>query len=1107
MITSILLSAALPLVPYPQHVVELGGSVGDPEVVVHTDDTMPVEGYRLRVADGRAEVFSATEAGAFYARQTLAQLRGADGSCPCVEIEDAPAFPWRGVLIDESRHFWGKEVVKRVLDRMAAFKLNVFHWHLTDSHGWRIQIDRYPELTDRGARRPIPDWDWNIRDEANAVGEYGPFFYTKDDIREVLAYAKARYIRVIPEIEIPGHSRELILCHPDFSCLDWGRFVDMARTRGEVDQAAALCVGNDDVMTFMENVLDEVVELFPDEIVHIGGDECPRGNWKACPKCQQRMKDENLKGEDELQAWVTRRFSKYLAKKNRKIVGWDEILSGGLPEGAIVMSWRGSAGGIEAAAQGHDAIVCPHQLCYLDYPTGELSDACEYPRFCRTAYVNLERSYSFDPYEGIPTNQWKHVLGSQTLNWGESTWDEKSLEYKMWPRTCANAEVVWTGPKKHTFADFRARLEPIARRMAATGVNVSLDPLRGRGAYEELMPIPQRIQYRPARVPLSSLGKVTVKRENVAGAPEAVAEESYVLDISADGVVITAPTEKGVRYAKVTLGQLKKLTSGTECVLSARIVDWPKFRWRGYMPDTARNFLPVGSMKEMIDVMAAYKLNLLHWHLTEHYGWRLESKKYPELHAPKAFLNRHPGKYYTQEECREIVDYAWARGIAVMPELDVPGHATAFRHAFGLKNMDNPRATEIIEDLFRELCTLTSVEKMPFVHMGTDEVWNKKIEGAKPESISRWAKAVTDSGRRVVSWDPGQEFVATNRIAMLWGGRQYAGFGNPSFDANGMYIEIIDPFELLPHGTYHAQFWEATAPSNRWGAVFCGWHDGFVGENYDNVFRNQAVFPCCVLYGKNFWNGPKEDNRKYRSRLPLACDPLLGRAVEIERRVIAQRDKVLTDLRHPFHFVGQTHMRWRLTNEKGELIAKDIAQATISPRKDPKSSGNFTEVTNGTMIAETWIRSPKTQTVGAWIGFLGMDRDHGLERLASWDATTPKLGEWNIFGASAELNGEKIAPPEWKRPGLKQGKALEWCPVPWWYELGEEPYTDQEYFMREPTPITLKEGWNHVKLTAPCPGKNISWSGRSWIMTFCPILGTTDHPQEVPGLEYSSDPK
>ncbi|MCQ2389958.1 MAG: beta-N-acetylhexosaminidase [Kiritimatiellae bacterium] len=458
-----LLLAVLPLIPYPQSVIEGTGCVGDVAPVYERDASLGAEAYRLRVADGRIVVTSATEAGAFYARQTLKQLRRKDGTYPSVEIADAPAFSWRGVLLDESRHFWGKEVVKRVLDRMAAFKLNVLHWHLTDSHGWRLQIDRYPELTDRGARRPIPDWDWNMRDADGAVGEYGPYFYTKDEVREILAYAKARHIRIIPEIEIPGHSREVILCHPSFTCLDWGTFVDMVRTCKQVDQAAALCVGNDEVMTFFEHVFDEVCELFPDEYVHIGGDECPRGNWKTCPKCQKRMKDEGLKNEDELQSWVTRRFSAYLAKKGRRIVGWDEILSGGLPEGATVMSWRGAEGGIAAANQGHCAVVCPHRMCYLDYPTGEKDDTCPYPRFCAKTRLPLEKVYSFDPLAGIPEAQHKFVLGSQTLNWGESTWTERDLNYKMWPRTCANAEVVWTGAKKRTYDDFRARLDGLLK--------------------------------------------------------------------------------------------------------------------------------------------------------------------------------------------------------------------------------------------------------------------------------------------------------------------------------------------------------------------------------------------------------------------------------------------------------------------------------------------------------------------------------------------------------------------------------------------------------------------------------------------------------------------
>ena len=569
------LPATLPLVPYPQKVVALEGRVRDLEMVCRADPSLAHEGYRLRVADGKAEIRHSTEAGRFYALQTLAQLRSADGSYPAVEIEDAPAFPWRGVLLDESRHFWGKEVVKRLLDRMAAFKLNVFHWHLTDAQGWRLQIDRYPELTDRGARRPIPDWEWHIRDAKDAVGEYGPFFYTKDEVREVLDYAKARHIRVIPEIEIPGHSRELILCHPDFSCLDWGTFADRIRDKRFTNKADVLCVGNDAVMTFFENVLTEVAELFPDEIIHIGGDECPRDNWKECPRCRKRMEEEKIADENGLQAWVTHRFAKFLAGKGKRIIGWDEILSGGLPAGAVVMSWRGSEGGIAAASQGHDAVICPHSFCYLDYPTGELDDACEYPRFCQTAFTPLERIYSLDPYEGIPQEQRKHVLGSQTMNWCESTWTEKDLEYKMWPRTCANAEIVWTGPGRRTFADFRRRLEPIARRLAAGGVNVSLAPFAGRGVYERLTPAPKRIVYCPARISPAALEKVFVTTGKVRGVPKDFADTCFLLDLAPTGVMITASGEWGTRSAKETLGQMRKLASGCSDLLAARIYDWP----------------------------------------------------------------------------------------------------------------------------------------------------------------------------------------------------------------------------------------------------------------------------------------------------------------------------------------------------------------------------------------------------------------------------------------------------------------------------------------------------------------------------------------------------
>jgi hexosaminidase len=454
------------LVPYPASVRMTGGGSRAEKISAVRDLSMAREEYRLSVRESGAVIVSADAAGEFYARKTLRQLRRKDGMYPCCEIEDRPRFSWRGVLLDESRHFFGKETVKRILERMSDFKLNVFHWHLTDSQGWRIQIDRYPELTRKGAVRPMPDWEKWIRDPG--IGRYGPFFYTKDDIREIVAYAAERHILIVPEIEIPGHSREVVMCYPSFSCVDESVFMDMIRTPGQYDLAGAVCPGNDEVVKFFERVLDEVCALFPGGTVHIGGDECPSGNWEKCPKCRERMKANGIADASALQSWMTDHFVKYLSAKGRRVVGWDEILQGGLASGAIVMSWRGREGGIEAAKAGHEVVMCPHLYCYLDYPTGNEGDRCPYPLFCyeEKRLLPIEKVYSFDPCEGLPEECRRFVIGSQTLNWTESTWCEKDLEYKMWPRTCASAEVLWSGSGKRTFSDFSRRLRRVTDRRA-----------------------------------------------------------------------------------------------------------------------------------------------------------------------------------------------------------------------------------------------------------------------------------------------------------------------------------------------------------------------------------------------------------------------------------------------------------------------------------------------------------------------------------------------------------------------------------------------------------------------------------------------------------------
>ena len=454
------------------------------------DVSLPAEGYRLSVTTGGVSVASADAAGAFYARQTLKQLAVQDGERQvfhCVEIEDSPAYRWRGVLLDEVRHFFGKENVMRILDLMAYHKLNVFHWHLTDDEGWRLEIPKYPELTKRGAVRPN---SWKRGGRPHKVNgrsvidrnteAYGPCFYTADDVREILAYAEARHITVVPEIELPGHAGAAVVSYPQFACrpegvreriwdAGWGNTIDV------------FCVGNDETVRFLEDVLDYVCELFPSKVIHIGGDECPRTRWKECPKCQARMKAEGMKDVNDLQAWMTRHFARHLEKKGRRIMGWDEILSGDVPQSAIGMSWRTSqkngtgdklTSGSEGAQRGHDMVMSPHTICYYDYSQDLPDDPFQYIG----GHIPLEKAYSFDPCAGVAEEVRSHVLGGQCNNWSEFTWNEHDLAWKMWPRTCAMAEVLWTAPVPRDFWDFFKRMEAHRRRLIARGVNCA--PLR-----------------------------------------------------------------------------------------------------------------------------------------------------------------------------------------------------------------------------------------------------------------------------------------------------------------------------------------------------------------------------------------------------------------------------------------------------------------------------------------------------------------------------------------------------------------------------------------------------------------------------------------------------
>ena len=408
------------------------------------------ESYTLSVTPQRIEIRATSGAGLFYGMQTLLQLMQPAGtgsySVPSVEIEDTPRFAYRGLMLDVSRHFSTKEFIKKQIDALAYYKINRLHLHLTDAAGWRLEIKKYPLLTDFAAWRTDPTWKkwWNggrkyLRyDEPGASGGY----YTQDDIREILEYARQHYITVIPEIEMPSHSEEVLAAYPQLSC------------SGEPYKNSDFCVGNEETFTFLENVLTEVMELFPSEYIHVGGDEAGKSAWKTCPKCQKRMKDEHLANVDELQSYLIHRIEKFLNNHGRRLLGWDEILQGGIAPNATVMSWRGEEGGIAAVTSGHHAIMTPGAYCYLD----SYQDAPYSQPEAIGGYLPLKKVYAYDPVPAsLTAEQAKLVYGVQGNLWVEYIPTPEHVEYMIYPRMLALAEVAWSAPERKSWSDFHTR--------------------------------------------------------------------------------------------------------------------------------------------------------------------------------------------------------------------------------------------------------------------------------------------------------------------------------------------------------------------------------------------------------------------------------------------------------------------------------------------------------------------------------------------------------------------------------------------------------------------------------------------------------------------------
>ena len=420
------------------------------------------EAYRIEIDKKGIRLSASTETGIFYGLQTLLQLlnNSDNKTLPALTINDSPRFPYRGLHLDVSRHFFDKEFVKKQLDAMAYFKMNRLHWHLTDGAGWRIEIKKYPRLTSFAAWRPFDKLnDWWVggrtfceQDDPRAVGGY----YTQDDIREVVAYAAERHITIIPEIEMPGHSEEVLATYPELSC------------SGKPYVNADFCIGTEKTFEFLENVLLEVIDLFPSEYIHIGGDEASKSSWKTCPRCQKRMADEHLNSVDELQSYMIHRIEKFLNDHGRKIIGWDEIIEGGLSPTATVMSWRGEEGGIKAVKAGNQAIMTPGKYCYLD----AFQDAPNTQPMAIGGYLTLEKVYSFEPVpDSLSTKEAELILGVQGNVWTEHIPTPEHYEYMIYPRILALAEIGWSPSGVKKWDNFHTRALQAVNILREQGYN------------------------------------------------------------------------------------------------------------------------------------------------------------------------------------------------------------------------------------------------------------------------------------------------------------------------------------------------------------------------------------------------------------------------------------------------------------------------------------------------------------------------------------------------------------------------------------------------------------------------------------------------------------
>lgn len=441
------------IVPAPVSLTQYRGTVKAAHPRTRVDAALDAEEYILDATGSRVVITGGSDAAIGWGLQTLRQLevQGTEGRIPRVKVQDKPAFAYRGAHLDCCRHFFTVDEVKAFIDMCQLHKLNVFHWHLTEDQGWRIEIKKYPRLTEVGAWRDGTKIGHHRDLEAGFDDVRYGGFYTQDECREVVAYAAERGITIVPEIEMPGHATAALAAYPELGCTggpyevikDWGIYPEI------------FCAGKPEVITFLEDVLDEVCDIFPGEYIHIGGDEAPRTRWRECPDCQRKMQEEGFESEAQLQSYIVNTIEKYLNAKGRRIIGWDEILEGGVSQTATVMSWRGTDGGKKAAALGNDVVMTPKNYFYLDYY--QTLDKTEEP-LSIGGHVNLRQSYSFQPWEGLQDDVKSHIKGIQANVWTEYIPDFDALMFHALPRVAALAEVAWNPDGRTEYDAFVERV-------------------------------------------------------------------------------------------------------------------------------------------------------------------------------------------------------------------------------------------------------------------------------------------------------------------------------------------------------------------------------------------------------------------------------------------------------------------------------------------------------------------------------------------------------------------------------------------------------------------------------------------------------------------------